>query len=399
VATGRLRNGVLGALSFLLVFFVLEGAVRVAFTVRDDFAADDAPEEYWMHSREMMWKLRPGFEGIDETGQPRAFDAQGFRSVDSAQVGSPSDLNVVFLGDSSTYGSSVATDETFAEVVDRMSPDISTINLGVPGYSSYQGYRGFLDRALPLEPDVIVVSFNYNDRRYLLAADQVDGAERFAQQFDALRPEPGMLEKIYLFRALRVVLRRFGVGRDAQADVGTIRLDETFARVSPADYRANLVGIIEAARERGIRVILLSMSDNPVQVEYLERGMEALDQALYDAAIDNLTIAVRLENSFSDLARLHLGRAYEMLGRVDEQVRTLTVTPFISLPGGTPIYSGARYNDIMREVAAEHGVELLEAAEVLAASRYLDQVHPDAEGHRLIGEALFERFLRAEAPQ
>ncbi len=209
-----------------------------------------------------------------------------------------------------------------------------------------------------------MVAFNYNDRRYMLGPDQVDGEERFAQQFDALVPEPGPVENIYLYRALRLLLRRVGVGgvEPAAAQGGTIRLDETFARVDPAAYRANLVGIIDAARERGVRVILMSTSDNPVQIDHFEHGVAALDA-----------------------------------GRVDEQMRTLTVSPFISLPGGTPVYPDSRYHEVMREVADELGVELFDAAEVLEPARYLDQVHPDPEGHRAIGEALYERFLQSEA--
>ena len=70
----------------------------------------------------------------------------------------------------------------------RTTPDM--ISLGVPGYTSTQGYRVLQRKGLDLDPSVIVFSFNFNDRRYLTRGEQPDDVGQFAGQYWALFHTP-----------------------------------------------------------------------------------------------------------------------------------------------------------------------------------------------------------------
>src|SRR5439155_12728528 len=85
------------------------------------------------------------------------------------------------IGDSNTFGVGAPTEHTFAEATERLSPGLVAINLGVPGYTSFQGRR-LLDQALvDLEPVAVVVSFNFNDKKYALAQLGSDSPEMIAK--------------------------------------------------------------------------------------------------------------------------------------------------------------------------------------------------------------------------
>jgi len=66
------------------------------------------------------------------------------------------------------------------------------------------------------------------------------------------------------------------------------------------------------------------------------------------------------------------------------------------LHGGAPVRLDSAYNDIMREVAMEHGAELVDAAAALHFSDYDDFCHFNENGHRKIAELLAERLSRID---
>ena len=147
------------------------------------------------------------------------------------------------MGDSNTFGIYVKTEETFVEVVDRGLPDVDAINRGVPGYSSYQG-RVLLDAAvLGLEPDVVVISYGYNDRRMVRWPDHVDGQDRFNDIYTRSRKGAAnsKLELLYTYRGLGKVMGKVGLLQVSEsASQPEPAMDEWLPRVSPYAYRANL---------------------------------------------------------------------------------------------------------------------------------------------------------------
>jgi len=140
--------------------------------------------------------------------------------------------------------------------------------------------------------------------------------------------------------------------------------------------------------------MFLLFRDNPVQTEYLRRGIALLHDFQYEPAIENLKIAVQKENTFSDLARKYLAKAYEKKGLLEEVEQIVVKSPVGGLHGGFPICLDTEYNQIVRDVAQEYELEVIDAASVLDStpSDYLDFCHPDANGHRNIAHLICERL-------
>ena len=396
----RLVEGVLIAAAMLLA---IEMVTRGIITMRDDFRVSN-DNEYIMFSKELGWERRPHFSGRltgvylpPEPGQHiRHFDEHGLFTNDTEQVANRKELQVVTLGDSSTFGWGVPPQATFSELLESRLPNASVINLGLNGYSSYQGYR-ILDKYAPLiRPNVVIVAFNRNDRRYVLMEDSVDSDAVFSRG-----PHPQELrqvtektrQKLYLFKLVRAVIAKLGVPTAAATSPPPAVVEDVRklpVRVSPEHYRTNLTNIIRLAETWNATVIFLVLNDNPAYTEHLRRGIELFQRSHYDKAARELQIALNLQDPFTEVARKYLATAYEQLGADDEARRIARLeNPH---PAGKVLYTDTEYNDIMRSVAKQYGVKVVEAGQLLDedASVYQDSVHPDARGHRQIAELLYQ---------
>ncbi|MDY6987425.1 MAG: SGNH/GDSL hydrolase family protein [Thermodesulfobacteriota bacterium] len=381
--------------AFALVFLIIEGMARIAYTVLLDLNTNKTPEWY-LYSPDLGWERKPGFSGI-AYGAKREFDSEGLFSVDTADKFERRKTKIICIGDSNTFGNEVSTENTFVEQVERLLPEVSAINLGVPGYTSYQGYKLLLEHGLDLEPDILVVSFNLNDRRYVLHSDETDSDAKFRRLYEQKRMEKWNrpFHNVYLYRSVRFLMQALGIiqGLDETKDV---RLDALYPRVGPRAYRENLVGIAELAKGRGIRTIFLLLKDNPIKTEHLRKGIDYFQKSDYDLTISNLRIAVRNHHTLSTLARIYLAKALDKHGSVDEASKAWILTnPFVSIHGGHTIRLDEEYNDIMKEVAEEYDLEVVDAGRVLDEdpSDYYDFCHFDANGHRKVAHLLSSRIV------
>lgn len=391
-------------LANLLLLLLIESALRVIGTVREDFLtrhpSSESDPEWFVYSPTLGWERKPGFRG--DVAGPHEFDSGGFLTVDSRQVSDTSHRRkrVLFIGDSNTMGFQVAASATFAEVVEALVPNVDAINLGVLGYSSYQG-RKVLEASLPkLKPDAIVISFNFNDRRSVASPRDVDGAEHFRRVGAAGSSTPrrliDKLEWSYSVRALRGVLRRLGAIA-MPAPPTESRLDSLPLRVDENAYRENLRAMAAKAREAGVPVVFLLLGDNPVQTYHLIQGIERLEAGEYKMAIDHLDLESRLRGPFWPLARRYLARTYEAMGDTALATQTLRIQPFpATLHGQFPIRLDSEYHAIMRAVAAEQNADLVDGVAVLNAhpEDFIDSCHFDADGHRRVGEVLATHLSR-----
>ena len=108
-----------------------------------------------------QWKANPVYETL--------LNSDGFRDREFVRPKPPSTIRVVCLGDSWTFGASVGQDRTYPRRLEarlrRAFPGVAfeVLNLGVVGYSSFQGLAVFEQFGLALEPDLVVVSYLNND--------------------------------------------------------------------------------------------------------------------------------------------------------------------------------------------------------------------------------------------
>ncbi|MCB0337342.1 MAG: SGNH/GDSL hydrolase family protein, partial [Bdellovibrionales bacterium] len=112
---------------------------------------------------------RPGLD-VRFQRVPVRTNSCGMRGPD-AKVAKPlNTYRIMMLGDSFTFGWGVDEDKIFARVLEdnlnRISSNSTTfevLNLGIPGYSTFQEVAKYLESYTDFEPDALLVYFISND--------------------------------------------------------------------------------------------------------------------------------------------------------------------------------------------------------------------------------------------
>jgi lysophospholipase L1-like esterase len=388
----RLSAPLIGLATTLFLLLALEGFSRALLTVEADLAS--APPDWYQYSPDLGWERRPRFKGTvagelqrhDPAQYLREFDAQGFFTVDTAQIHDTAHKRILAVGDSNTFGWGVPTGSAFPEVLDDLRPDADVINLGVSGYTSFQGYTALVKYFDQVQPDVVIASFSFNDRRVVPSEAATDSHGKFERE--AFLHRLDFRDKIYLYRAMQRLLTKLRLVKSSGGDSMPIDARTAPTRVSPDQYRANLERMARFCQERQVPLVFVAFQDNPAHAEHLRAGITHLNNKRYEQAETELRIAMNMDNWFSDLARKYLAIVLEHRGATAEAALTanLTLPAWKLTHGGRPLRLDSEYNDIMRAVAREYGAVVVEAGQTLAkdASLYLDLCHPDERGHHIV---------------
>lgn len=113
---------------------------------------------------ELLWHHQPGF---DDGGEDGPINNLGFRGPEISQTKSPGQFRILSLGESSSYGTGVGWQETYAYVLEKkintQEHDVQVINAGVRAWSTLQSAR-FLELKIDeLQPDLVLVYHEVND--------------------------------------------------------------------------------------------------------------------------------------------------------------------------------------------------------------------------------------------
>ena len=142
----------------LRIFFAILGMERYEFST--------TPEG-------LMWKLRAD-QDIVRSGPNFITASSSYRitsnslGIRSPELRDTSDVRILCVGDSDTFGQGVNSDETFPFYLERhlsreYEKDFEVINAGISGWSTAQQYifiRGHLEE---LDPDILILQVNSND--------------------------------------------------------------------------------------------------------------------------------------------------------------------------------------------------------------------------------------------
>jgi len=243
-------------------------------SVRYTHADESCPNRFtghpiWACDPILQFKLAPE---LDVLGQKLSRD--GFRTHEFAPK-RPGVYRILALGDSCTFGQ-LQRGELYGYVrnpyplalekllADRIGPGrFEVLNVGIPGYNSYQGLMLLRGKLRGLEPDLITVRFGWNDL-FLSEAPPGQGPYR-----ESDRAWFVALEDLALRTALYPFVRRLGFELSAWRGQSPDRLRQAFARQSNwsptiplADYDHNLRRIVEIGRARGAQVWLLTAPYN-----------------------------------------------------------------------------------------------------------------------------------------
>lgn len=126
----------------------------------------------------------------------------GLRGKELSLAKPPGTTRIAAIGDSTTYGLLVDADACYPyyleEVLNARGAKVETINAGVPGISIGWEFKMLRDRAIKLNPDVVLLTFFPND-----ISDIVDQSRRFLLTGDPRSPVVGFIRdsvKYLLFR-------------------------------------------------------------------------------------------------------------------------------------------------------------------------------------------------------
>jgi lysophospholipase L1-like esterase len=199
---------------------------------------------------DLFFRLRPSVRLPDE-GAFRGVVSNARRVRAAHEIPfekEPGEVRILFLGDSVTFGWMLRHDETFVYLAEEElrsrfpGVSITCINAGVPGYTSFQGWRFLETEGFGFEPDLVVLNFGFNEM-----ASWGGGLGDFEQYelWKSLQP-PGLLARS---RVLQLLWRvRFA----PDPYVGAPR-----PRLQTEEFRTVLARIEAAASARGVDLLVL----------------------------------------------------------------------------------------------------------------------------------------------
>jgi len=183
----------------------------------------------------------------------KPFTSQRFKGP-LAQVPKPPDVvRVMCYGDSLTDGPAKGGWPTHLNRLLTQQPPApgrryEVLNAGVAGYSSYQGLMRFLQEVDQYDPDLLLVSFGWNDAAQ--AIGQPDKSYR-------IPPWPMVVTQRALVR-YRAYLVLMYYMNGWSAEPATVKSGPAHPRVSVDDYLANLERFRTEAQSRGIAIVFLT---------------------------------------------------------------------------------------------------------------------------------------------
>lgn len=283
----------------------------------------------------LLWELRVGAR--EEQGVMVHINHAGFRDRERGPKTRP---RAMALGDSSVYGFGVEDERVFTSVLETKL-DADFINAAVPGYSTFQSLNLLDMRGMAFEPDLLIVANLWSDNNFDSFVDKELLASYAGWSGAGVYGVRAWLEHSQLFRWLDWTLRVAPQGEAARKvgwQLGDVDPRGGRRRVAINDYAANLDALCERMRARGGGVLFVQLAN-----------------------------------------------------REDLRPRA-----------GQPAW--APYREVMANTAARWGAPLVLIPEAFRASGlsrdrlFLDQMHPTAEGHAIMAEAIAAELERRNWP-
>jgi lysophospholipase L1-like esterase len=278
----------------------------------------------------LLWEMVPGER--QEMGVDVHINALGFRGPETSEAKPKGTRRVLILGDSTVYGHGVKETEVFGRRLDTaLGEDVEVINLGTPGYSTAQSINLMAMRGWALEPDLVVIANLWSDNNFDSFVDKQLLSSRHNAGLSLLPALARVLQQSALYRWLDWTIRLEPRAEEVKT-VGWM-LGQTptggYRRVSVNDYAANLQLLVDEADKHGAAVAFVAFA-NAVDLGAETEG--AIAWPLYRSVMS----AVAKRNR---APLIEIGPAFEASG-------------------------------------------------LLRDALFLDELHPSAEGHRLIAETL-----------
>jgi hypothetical protein len=353
----------------------------------------------FQYSADTLWELKPTFSFERDMGAGMVAyqtNAMGFRA---RELQAQPVRRVMCAGDSTTWGYGVPFDTMYPELLNQRFGDaVEVFSTGVPGFSLFQCRKQIESKLVGLQPDIITLSSNFNERRYVLDSVHFE--------------DPGQLPHVYRKRVLVEFVCRFSKAfqhglqgvqalREAYSKKNIPRLDGLRCRVSLSRYREEAERICQLCQTHGIKLILIGKGDSFQNFEKIYQYSQAVnprEQARY--------LMEARKNSPSGVfgvATVLLLRLLERHPEIDVEIDPEQIASqyhyYWSLHGGFIIEPDWGYRAVLREVAEKYSVPYLDfydythAIDEVASGEeslfiYDDPTHLNKTGHAWMAEAL-----------
>ena len=313
-------------------------------------------------------KLTTQADSLKQTPYPVKIDENGFIDNGNSDEANPK-LRVIFLGGSTTENLFVQPENRFPSVVElslrkALNQTVVTHNAGVAGNNSMHSYLSFIAKGIPLKPNYAVLMHNVNDLSLLSKTESywvapsmrtlVAGNSRsmFADKdlfrsftFDFLKRLKNIIfPNLYAYLGPRLLPNK-ALSRD---EFQELRGSLPVVNFNSAEkqFRSSLLSFTQLSRAWDIEPILMTQA-NRINTN------DIVFKKLYETSPD--------------------------IGMSPEQFEL--------------IYQ--KFNDIIREVALEQNVQLIDLDVLLRPSnKYLfDTVHLNDEGNIRAGEIITKHLL------
>ncbi|HZE71483.1 MAG TPA: SGNH/GDSL hydrolase family protein [Pyrinomonadaceae bacterium] len=249
----------------------------------------------------LLWRLRPNLDHVVWDFTVLSTNAQHYRSDYPIGSKAPGTIRIVCLGDSVTFGYRVPVvwpdkpteyDRAWLPFPMLLEKQLQAANPGrhiegiamaVPGYTTHQGLAWLQRDIDSLQPDLLIVSFGWNDASFSDVADRdtirtnwyyvgvrwlIDHSQAFAHASHWLRSGSSPAKN----RPVRPV-----------------------ARVSDQEYVSNVRAIVNLARSRGSKVLVLAApyrdaETNPIEAKLMTHYRDELRTAMQQDQVPFLVV-------------------------------------------------------------------------------------------------------------
>ena len=313
-------------------------------------------------------KLTTQADSLKQIPYPVKIDENGFIDNGNSDEANPK-LRVIFLGGSTTENLFVQPENRFPSVVElslrkALNQTVVTHNAGVSGNNSMHSYLSFIAKGIPLKPNYAVLMHNVNDLSLLSKTESywvapsmrtlVAGNSRsmFADKdlfrsftFDFLKRLKNIIfPNLYAYLGPRLLPNKALLRDEFQDLRGSLPVVNF--NLAEKQFRSSLLSFTQLSRAWDIEPILMTQA-NRINTN------DIVFKKLYETSPD--------------------------IGMSPEQFEL--------------IYQ--KFNDIIREVALEQNVQLIDLDVLLRpSSKYLfDTVHLNDEGNIRAGEIITKHLL------
>jgi len=303
----------------------IEPALRLHYEalVASNVAHKGAFRHIHMRDNDLFWKGRPNTKWTGRVGRdiPAEMNSHGFRQREFSMTKPASTFRIVCLGDSRTFGLGVWEEETYPRQLERLlharrreDRDVQVLNLGIMGYTMFQGWISLNIHVPQMQPDVVTFAFGFND---MLPAEHPDsvfyenghGWLGRLKQFLRKSKLFVIYEKLVL-RMTREVTKKpephiLRSEEEMVEEVGYVQIGGELVienrRVDKAEHAELVLKAIAFCKKRGIVPVMISIPQASLKPPYIRTP--AYHQAVVSICKEHQAAVVDLFPAFAEFVQ------------------------------------------------------------------------------------------------